>query len=100
MTSPPDPLSATRRGGTSMAGTALVTGASSGIGVELARLCARDGYNLVLVARRGERVGQLGAALAGRDGGRYHALGAHPAGAGAPAESGRRADGAAPPGDR
>jgi short-subunit dehydrogenase len=34
--------------------TALITGASSGIGYELARLFARDRYNLVLVARSEE----------------------------------------------
>jgi len=39
--------------------TALVTGASSGIGYELSRLFARDGYNLVLVARNKQKLNQL-----------------------------------------
>jgi short-subunit dehydrogenase len=34
--------------------TALITGATSGIGYELAKLFARDGFQLVLVARDGE----------------------------------------------
>ena len=33
------------------AGAALITGASSGIGTELAKLCARSGFDMVLVGR-------------------------------------------------
>lgn len=38
--------------------TALITGASSGIGYELSKLFAQDGYNLVLVARDKQRLNQ------------------------------------------
>jgi len=48
--------------------SALVTGASSGIGLELAKLFARDGYRLVLVARNRESLTQLGKELAGKYG--------------------------------
>jgi short-subunit dehydrogenase len=39
--------------------TALITGASSGIGRELATLFAKDGYNLVLVARSEDKLSEL-----------------------------------------
>jgi short-subunit dehydrogenase len=47
----------------SVSRTALITGASGGIGYELAKLFARDQHNLVLVARSGDRLSQVATEL-------------------------------------
>src|SRR5579859_3680735 len=46
--------------------TALITGASGGIGYELAKLFARDHHNLVLVARSADKLGQVASELQAR----------------------------------
>jgi hypothetical protein len=50
-------------GQTSGRKTALITGPSFGIGLEFARIFAREGYNLVLVARSGDKLRLLASDL-------------------------------------
>ncbi len=63
---------------------ALVTGASSGIGRELARLFAADGHELVLLARGMPQLESTAAEIEGRHGTRVHLLSEDLADPGAP----------------
>lgn len=53
---------------------ALITGASSGIGLELARCAAADGYDTALVARREPELAAISAELSDSCGGRHHVI--------------------------
>jgi short-subunit dehydrogenase len=66
--------------------TALVTGASSGIGVELARELARRGHGLTLVARREDALRELADELTSDHGTRNEVIGADLAAPGSRAE--------------
>jgi short-subunit dehydrogenase len=57
-----------------MKGTALVTGASSGLGRDYARLFAADGHDVVLVARRRERLEELARDIGAASGARAHVV--------------------------
>jgi uncharacterized protein len=65
--------------------TALITGASFGIGMEFARIFAREGYSLVLVARSADKLRQLAAELEKNHGTRSLILAADLTEPGAPA---------------
>jgi short-subunit dehydrogenase len=57
-----------------MAKVAMITGASAGLGAELARLFVADGHDVVLVARRRDRLQELASQLEKSGGPRAHVL--------------------------
>ena len=67
----------------SSSSTCLVTGASSGIGAELARELARRGHGVTLAARREERLRELAGELSDRHGVRAEVVGCDVSDAGA-----------------
>lgn len=66
--------------------TALVTGASAGLGVHFAEALAKDGHDLILVARRGDRIAALAERLIQEHGVVAHAIASDLAQPGAPAK--------------
>ena len=54
--------------------TAIITGASSGLGAEFARILAARGANLVLVARRAERLAELATDIRSKHGVEVHTI--------------------------
>lgn len=69
--------------------TALITGASGGIGLELAKIFARDRYDLVLVARTEDKLQKLADELRGQHGVQVRVLPADLSRPGAPEDIGR-----------